>query len=195
MAHELTPPTGVLAEREDLGHAIVVLGQLGEEIRREGVLLAGHDRHQRTGSLLGMAQWAEFEKAEPKMAARVRRLMSTRKHLTMATLRRDGSPRISGTEVQFGDGELRIGSMSGSVKAMDLRRDPRVAIHGPTHDPAKSGAWRGEAKVAGRAVEGPHDSFRIDVHEVVITRLNAGRNGLAIESWTPGRGYRLTERA
>ena len=108
--------------------------------------------------------------------------MSTRKHLTMATLRRDGSPRISGTEVQFADGGLRIGSMSGAVKAMDLRRDHRVAIHGPTHDPAKSGSWRGEAKIAGRAVEGPDDSFRIDISEVVITGLNDARDGLVIES-------------
>src|SRR5207245_11681655 len=96
---------------------------------------------------------AEFEAAAPDSAKRVRKLMSSRKHLTMATLRRDGSPRISGTEVQFAGEHLQIGSMPGAVKARDLLRDPRVAIHGPTHDPAKSGRWRGEAKVAGRAVE------------------------------------------
>src|SRR5437870_2394719 len=72
--------------------------------------------------------------------------MSSRKHLTMATLRRDGSPRISGTEVQFAGEHLEIGSMPRAVKARDLLRDPRVAIHGPTHDPAKSGRWRGEAR-------------------------------------------------
>jgi Pyridoxamine 5'-phosphate oxidase len=146
-----------------------------------------------------VATWAEFEAAEPKFAARVRRLMSTRKHLTMATLRRDGSPRISGTEVQFAGDELRIGSMPRAVKADDLLRDPRVAIHGPTHDPAKSGAWRGEAKIAGRAIEVPADGndhfFWIDIAEVVITRLNTERNALLIESWTPSRGYRVLERA
>ena len=122
--------------------------------------------------------------------------MSTRKHLTMATLRRDGSPRISGTEVQFAGDNLRIGSMPRALKAKDLLRDPRVAIHGPTLDPRKSGAWRGEAKIAGRAVEIPSDgdgnSFRIDIGEVVITRL--GGRGLAIESWTPERGYRVVDR-
>ena len=116
----------------------------------------------------------------------------------MATLRRDGSPRISGTEVQFAGDELRIGSMPRAVKADDLGRDPRVAIHGPTHDPAKSGAWRGEAKIAGRAVEvsagGDGHFFRIDIAEAVITRLNSGRTGLVIESWTPVRGYRVFER-
>ena len=146
-----------------------------------------------------MASWEEFEAAQPEFAARVRRLLATRKHLTMATLRRDGAPRISGTEIQFEGGELRIGSMSGARKALDLRRDPRVAIHGPTHDPAKSGRWRGEAKIAGRAVElhASDDShaFRIDIGEVVITRLNATRSALVIESWKPQRGYLKTERA
>ena len=124
--------------------------------------------------------------------------MATHKHLTMATLRRDGSPRISGTEVQFRDGELTIGSMPGALKANDLLLDSRIAIHGPTHDPAKSGSWRGEAKVAGRAVpmktEGDDHFFRIDLHEVVITRLNTARDRLVIESWTPQRGYRAAER-
>lgn len=115
----------------------------------------------------------------------------------MATLRRDGSPRISGTEIQLDAGDLRIGSMLGAVKAGDLRRDPRVAIHGPTHDPAKSGRWRGEAKVAGRALEMPSDetshTFRVDLQEVVITRL--GGRGLLIESWSPNAGYRVRDRA
>lgn len=117
----------------------------------------------------------------------------------MATLRRDGSPRISGTEVQFEDGELRIGSMPGSVKAADLLRDGRVAIHGPTHDPASSGRWRGEAKVSGRAVaqQSPDEShrFRIDLDQVVITHLNAAQDRLVIESWNQARGYHKTERA
>jgi hypothetical protein len=143
-----------------------------------------------------VASWAEFESAQPEFATRVRKLMTTRKHLTMATLRLDGSPRISGTEVQFAGEHLQIGSMPRALKAKDLLRDPRVAIHGPTNDPAKGGGWRGEAKIAGRAVEVPSDgdgnSFRIDIGEVVITRL--GGQGLAIESWTPERGYRVVER-
>ena len=140
-----------------------------------------------------MPTWAEFAAAEPEFAERVRELMQTRKHLTMATLRRDGSPRISGTEVEFVDGRLRIGSMPNAVKARDLLRDPRVAIHGPTADPPQEDprGWPGEAKVAGRAIaiasgEGGH-SFEIDIDEVVITSLGGG--SLVIESWNPRRGY------
>jgi hypothetical protein len=146
-----------------------------------------------------LASWAEFEAAEPRFAGKVRKLMSSRKHLTMATLRKDGSPRISGTEIQFAGRHMQIGSMLGAVKAMDLRRDARIAIHGPTHDPAKGGTWRGEAKIAGRAIEVPGKAdahtFRIDIDEVVATGLNAKRSALVIESWSPERGHRVRERA
>jgi hypothetical protein len=147
-----------------------------------------------------VAGWAEFEAAEPEFASRVRALMTSRKHLTIATLRRDGSPRISGSEVEFAEGELRIGSMPGAMKALDLRRDPRVAIHGPSDDPpaGNPSAWSGEAKVAGTAaeVESPSAAqhFLIDIQEAVITRLNESGDRLVVESWNPLRGYRVLER-
>lgn len=147
-----------------------------------------------------MASWAEFEAANPEFASRVRALLAARKHLTMATLRRDGSPRISGTEVEFADGQLRIGSMPGAVKALDLRRDPRVAIHGPTDDPPEgnASAWTGEAKIAGSAIEVESGSsahrFLIDIREAAITRLNESGDRLVVESWTEARGYRIIER-
>lgn len=147
-----------------------------------------------------MAAWSEFERAEPEFAARVRALMTSRKHLTMATIRADGSPRISGTEVEFAGGDLRIGSMPNALKALDLRRDPRVAIHGPTSDPPakRPAGWKGEAKVSGRAVEvdsgGEAHRFLIDVREAIITHLNEAGDRLVIESWTPSRGYRRRER-
>lgn len=50
---------------------------------------------------------------EPEFAGRVRRLFDAGRHKTIATLRADGSPRISGIECEFTDGELRFGSMNG----------------------------------------------------------------------------------
>jgi Pyridoxamine 5'-phosphate oxidase len=147
-----------------------------------------------------VASWGELEAAEPEFASRMRSLMTSRKHLTMATLRRDGSPRISGTEVELVDGQLRLGSMPRAVKAMDLRRDPRVAIHGPTEDPPSSApaAWKGEAKIAGTAAEiesdDPAHRFVIDIQEAVITHLNQAGDRLVIESWSPARGLRTFER-
>ncbi len=136
----------------------------------------------------------------PDFAARAKDLLAARKHLTMATLRRDGSPRISGTEIQFREHDLVIGSMPGSVKGLDLQRDPRVAIHGPTSDPPEGNpaGWTGEAKVAGVARRLPAETgalfFAVDIREVVITRLNPQGSRLVVESWTEERGYRSFER-
>jgi hypothetical protein len=150
-----------------------------------------------------MAAWKDVEQAEPEFAARVRRLFDAGRHKTIATLRADGSPRISGIECEFADGELRFGSMSGARKSADLKRDPRFALHGPTFHPqeGKEAEWPGEAKIAGRAVlagpieEGPDgDLFLADIGEIVINRLNPEATLLVIESWTPQRGLRVVER-
>ena len=152
---------------------------------------------------MAVVTWKDVENAEPEFATRVRRLFDAGRHKTIATLRADGSPRISGLECQFADGELRLGSMPGARKGADLRRDPRFALHGPTFHPeeGKEAEWPGEAKIAGRAVlSGPVDEglagdlFLADISEVVITRLNPEATLLVIESWTPQRGLRAVER-
>jgi hypothetical protein len=152
-----------------------------------------------------MAAWSAVEQAEPEFAARVRRLFDAGRHKSIATLRTDGSPRISGIECEFRDGHLRFGSMAGARKGADLRRDPRFALHGPTFHPeeGKENDWPGEAKIAGRALpattdetsEHPDgDMFIADILEVVITALNAEATRLVVESWTPERGLRTAER-
>jgi hypothetical protein len=142
-----------------------------------------------------MTSWSEIAERHPEFADQVRQRFAVRKHCTMATLRKDGSPRISGTEVQFDGAEIWLGSMPDALKALDLRRDGRMALHSPTVDPAEDdpGQWAGEAKIAGRAVEVPNDDpadtshrFRIDIGEVVLTRVRGDR--LLIESWHPQRG-------
>jgi hypothetical protein len=152
-----------------------------------------------------MTRWVDLAAAEPEFAERVRARFGIRKHCTMATLRRDGSPRISGTEVEFNadDGELYLGSMPGARKALDLRRDPRLALHSPTADPpdGNSGAWEGEAKIAGVAQEvGDRNQadeshrFKIEITEVVLTHLNEAADHLVIESWHPERGLERRSR-
>src|SRR2546429_8400472 len=101
-----------------------------------------------------MTAWREFEAAEPVFAARVRALFDAHRHKTIATLRADGSPRISGIEAAFEDGELTFGSMTKARKGADLRRDPRFALHSATVDPVEGSEaqWPGEAKISGRAI-------------------------------------------
>jgi len=152
--------------------------------------------------------WQAIEDAEPEFAGRVRRLLDLGRHKTIATLRADGSPRISGIECEFADGDLRFGSMRGARKGADLGRDPRFALHGPTFHPeeGRESEWPGEAKIAGRAVpanpentdeagEQPDgEMFVADITEVVITGLDAEATKLVVESWTPQRGLRSVER-
>ncbi len=151
-----------------------------------------------------MTSWADVVTAEPALAERVRAAFAVRKHATLATLRLDGSPRISGTEVEFDDdGELHLGSMPGARKAQDLRRDPRLALHSPTVDAPEEdpSAWTGEGKIAGLGIEvsdpGSRDAphrFRVEVAEVVLTRVGQPPDHLVIESWHPGRGLERHER-
>jgi Pyridoxamine 5'-phosphate oxidase len=146
-----------------------------------------------------MATWAEFEAQAPELAARVRARFDAHTHKTVATLRRDGSPRISGTECEFEDGELTFGAMWRSMKALDLLRDPRFALHSGSDDPSE---WNGDAKVAGtvrvevRETEqlGRYHLFKADIGEAVVVGLNDARNKLVIESWHEGRGLARIER-
>jgi hypothetical protein len=146
-----------------------------------------------------MVSWKDVGADAPEFAQRVEQALTSAKHMTMATLRADGGPRISGTELRVSEGDLWLGSMPGARKALDLQRDSRVAIHGPSVDPPDDPKrWVGEAKVSGRAVEVPQDDdshgFRIDVEEVVFTHLNDAGNRLVVEFWHPGRGLQVVER-
>jgi Pyridoxamine 5'-phosphate oxidase len=160
-----------------------------------------------------MASWSEVEAAAPELAARARATLDAHKHKVLATLRRDGSPRLSGIEATIVDGELWLGMMPGSRKALDLRRDPRLALHSASMDPPADdpSAWTGDAKVAGRAVEvddpallerlgageggGGAHLFRVDLTEVVHTRVSEPADHLVIEVWGEGTGLRRLKRA
>lgn len=147
-----------------------------------------------------MASWQEFSLAAPELAAPVRARFEATKHHVLATLRRDGAPRVSGTEVDFrGDGRLTLGSMAGAVKAADLKRDPRFAVHANPGDGSMAG---GDSKIAGVAVwlapdgdgepdgsdrsdgSDGSDAFELDIREVVHTTVEDDQ--LRIRFWKAG---------
>ncbi|MGH9032730.1 MAG: pyridoxamine 5'-phosphate oxidase family protein [Acidimicrobiia bacterium] len=156
-----------------------------------------------------MASWDEVSRAAPELSRAVQGVFDAHIHKVLATVRRDGSPRVSGTEVSFRDGAVWLGSMPDARKARDLRRDPRLALHSTPSDAEMTG---GDAKIAGRAVEitdlgefeaarsddqppGPFHLFRVDVDEVVlITLAGDPPDRLVIESWHEGRGVQRVER-
>ncbi len=149
-----------------------------------------------------MATWRDVEQVEPEFAQRVRALFDAHRHKTIATLRADGSPRISGIEAVFEDGELAFGSMPNARKGADLHRDPRFALHSATVDPVagSEARWPGEAKISGRAIAtgpiaaGPDgDRFGIDIAEVVHTYLNE-QAALLVVVDAYGWGLRRIER-
>ncbi|TQJ20161.1 hypothetical protein FBZ33_0350 [Micromonospora sp. A202] len=152
-----------------------------------------------------MASWMQVETADRSLADRVKRRFAMGTNKTIATLRKDGGPRISACEVEFRDSEVKLGMMPGSMKLLDLLRDARIAIHCPTIEPTEeqSDGWPGDAKLAGVAVEVPEPAdntvegarfFRVDVREVVLTYVAETRDHLIVESWQEGRGVQRRPR-
>ncbi|MFI9249166.1 pyridoxamine 5'-phosphate oxidase family protein [Streptomyces sp. NPDC053069] len=152
--------------------------------------------------------WASFSTAEPELAAITEERFGAFRHHVLATLRRDGSPRTSGLEADFRGGELWLGMMAGSRKALDLRRDPRFALQANPGD--GTGMGGGDVRIAGRAyeVEGerksgyakeveppePFHLFRTELTEVVRTYVEDDRY-LVVQIWTPGASLRTLRRA
>lgn len=158
--------------------------------------------------------WQEFTDQVPEFAARAQARLQAHTHLTMATIRADGGPRISGNEIRFRGGQLFLAGMGGSRRFADLRRDPRVAIHSGSDDPGEIPAtWLGDAKVTGVArevteaaelaaffeqeapsPEGPAELFRVQPNEVTWVGLSPAADKLVIETWTPDGGLVRRER-
>ncbi len=158
-----------------------------------------------------MASWQQMSDSEPGFTDQVRRLLEARVHKTIATLRADGSPRISGIETFFAGDDLWIGSMPDALKARDLQRDPRYALHSGSSDPP---GWEGDAKLAGRAEEisdpdarlaifrtrgtdppsADSHLFRLEILEASVVGLNPAADRLVIEMWRPGQPVRRVER-
>lgn len=153
-----------------------------------------------------MPRWLTIVDTAPDLAGIVEQRFAAHRHHTMATLRGDGSPRISGTEVMFEGGDVLIGSIPGSVKVRDLQRDPRIALHSHSEDPddADPSAWAGDAKLSGRAMRversddgagGSDDAswFRIDVEEIATVAVGPSGDHLVITHWRPD-GIRVHRR-
>lgn len=152
-------------------------------------------------------RWEEFQEVEPDFAETVRARFQAYRHHVLATLRRDGSPRVTGLEVDFRYGEMWLGMMPNSRKVRDLWRDPRFAVH--TNPGPGTDMDGGDVRVAGRAVEvtdpgllaryteevmppEPFHLFRVELTEVVRTWVEGA--DLVVRSWRPGRPARTVRR-
>jgi hypothetical protein len=159
-----------------------------------------------------MASWRDFEREASDLAKDIQRRFDSSGLGLLATLRRDGSPRITAIETFFGAGELWLGMMGGSLKARDLQHDPRCALHAATID---KDVKDGDAKVAGVAVEvtdeagirafveatreaigmdppEPFHAFTLDVREA--STMRPAGDHLELEIWREGRGVEHVDR-
>jgi Pyridoxamine 5'-phosphate oxidase len=155
--------------------------------------------------LAAVATWSDFEAGDPELAALARDRFASTQLLLLGTIRRNGWPRISPCEYLFADGDIYLGMMWRSKKALDLLRDPRCVLHSTTT--SKDGK-EGDVKVYGRAVDerrperraaarraaieamdfdpeagGDYHLFRIDITEAGYTTFAGGR--LMAKTWRP----------
>lgn len=152
-----------------------------------------------------MSSWSDVLTAAPELAAKVQARFDAHGLALLATLRADGYPRLSAIEALFTDETVWLGMMYDSRKALDLLRDPRLALHNATVDKNVS---EGDAKLVGRALhvsdeadidrarrifaahtghpppEGPMHLFTVDVQE--ISFLEPAGDHLDIAWWKEG---------
>lgn len=154
--------------------------------------------------------WGQFEEQVPEFAERIRLRFESHIHAVMATLRRDGSPRLSGMEAPIRDGHLWLGMMPGSLKVADLQRDPRFSLHS---SPDTEELPLGDARIDGQAVTATPEEidvfvaghrmpiedpdamvlFTARISRVMLTRVEGQE--LLIETWTPAEGLRKFRRS
>ena len=94
--------------------------------------------------------WEEFEAGAPELAELARAEFERHRLVLVGTLRKDGSPRISCVLPYVLDGELYLGMMWRSRKAVDLLRDSRLVLHNPI---STNQGDEVEISLRGRAVE------------------------------------------
>ena len=112
--------------------------------------------------------WREFEAACPELAQIAHARLSGDELVLVGTIRRDGSPRISPVEPDFVDGELLLGMMWKSRKALDILRDPRVAVHSVPSNRLNPG---GDVKIYGKGSDVQDPALRHRYEQAIFARV------------------------
>jgi hypothetical protein len=114
-------------------------------------------------------RWEEFAAACLELAALGEERLRGRELCLLGTLRRNGYPRISPCEPDFVDGELMLGMMWRSPKALDLVRDPRCVIHSVVADRRGTD---GDFKLYGRALDVQEAERRARYRAAIKARID-----------------------
>jgi hypothetical protein len=114
-------------------------------------------------------RWDEFAAAAPELAGLGEERLRGRELCLVGTLRRNGWPRISPVEPEFVDGELMLGMMWRSPKALDLLRDPRLVVHSVVSSRMGN---EGDFKLYGRAVPVDEPERRARYRATIKARID-----------------------
>ncbi len=151
--------------------------------------------------------WRELEIAAPEIARVGEERLDRARVGLLATLREDGSPRISPVEPYLSQGELLFGSLVWSLKTRDLRRDSRCALHSAITGPDNG---EPELKLQGRALEAegqirdacqegwwqaqsPEAAivFALRIERASLVKWDIAQGQMVVVRWSPDHG--LTE--
>ena len=154
--------------------------------------------------------WAALAQAQPRLAQLGEEMLGGPGVVLVATVRKDGSPRLSAVEPLFWEGELWLAMLLGSYKAKDLLRDPRILVHSIVT--SRSGA-AGEFKVRGSALPeqdrelqvrfaakvaeelgwrpepGKFHLFRIEIEDVTFVRYDEPTGDQYLTRWPEGTEF------
>jgi Pyridoxamine 5'-phosphate oxidase len=155
-------------------------------------------------------RWAELAKQQPKLAELGERMLGDPGVVLVATVRKDGSPRVSAVEPLFWEGDLWLAMLLGSYKARDLQHDPRILVHSiVTSRNGEAGEFkvRGlvaaesdpaiQARFAARVAEdlgwrpepGKFHLFRVEAEDVTFMRFVEASGDQYVTRWPAGGEY------
>jgi hypothetical protein len=155
-------------------------------------------------------KWSSMEEQEPRLAEAGRQRLIEPGVVLVATIRWDGTPRISPVEPLLLEGELWLSMMPTSMKARDLDRDPRVLVHSVI---TSRDGGEGEFKVRGvvrsvpdlpvqeryaaavasslgwEPVPGKFRLFAVDIQDISVIRYDEPTGDQFVSRWPSGGSF------
>ncbi|HEY5990888.1 MAG TPA: pyridoxamine 5'-phosphate oxidase family protein [Streptosporangiaceae bacterium] len=154
--------------------------------------------------------WSDIEHTQPRLAGLGQARLIGPGVVLVATIRQDGTPRLSPVEPFVLDGDLWLSMMWQSTKARDLLRDPRILVHSViTNREGTEGEFkiRGTAraendpavqrryadKVASSLGWNPEPGrfhlFAVDISGVTVISYDPATGNQHVAMWPPGREF------
>jgi hypothetical protein len=155
-------------------------------------------------------RWADLVREQPRLAALGATKLIEPGVVLVATIRSDGTPRLSANEPLLFEGDLVLSMLWGSTKAQDLLRDGRILVHSIVT--SRSGG-PGEFKIRGcailetdrerheryaetvagtlgwRPVPGRFHLFAVAIEHVAFVRYDDASGDQYTAMWPPAREF------